>query len=155
VRLANLAQTVNVLQSLILTNGRQMLLTPTYHVFDMFKVHQDARRLNVNFTSPEYRNGEAKIAALNISASVDADGIVHISFVNVDPNNKISFRAAIPGVKWTTAKGQILSSAKLTDINSFDKPDAVKIQPFTGAKKDGNDLLVELPAKSIVVVELR
>jgi alpha-N-arabinofuranosidase len=102
-----------------------------------------------------YKNGDASVPALNISASQDSTGAVHISFVNIDPNNKISFRAAMPGVKWTTVKGQILTSAKLTDINSFDKPEAVKIQPFTTAKKEGNDLVVELPAKSVVVLELK
>lgn len=155
VRLANLAQTVNVLQALVLTQGRQMLLTPTYHVFDLFKVHHDAKRLNVTFTSPQYSNGDLKIPALNISASLDTTGAVHISFVNIDPTNKIIFRAAIPGVKWTSVKGQILTSAKLTDINNFDKPEAVKIMPFTTAKKEGNDLVVELPAKSVVVLELK
>jgi len=132
-----------------------MLLTPTYHVFDLFKVHHDAKRLNVAFTSPLYKNGDAKIQALNISASIDSAGVVHISFVNIDPSNKISFRAALPGVKWTNVTGQILTSSKLTDVNSFDKPEAVKIMPFTGAKKEGNDLVVELPAKSVVVLELK
>ncbi len=155
VRLANLAQTVNVLQALVLTQGRQFLLTPTYHVFDLFKVHHDAKRLNVAFTSPMYKNGDAKIQALNISASIDSAGVVHISFVNIDPNNKISFRAAMPGVKWTNVTGQILTSAKLTDVNSFDKPENLKIQSFASAKKEGNDLVLDLPAKSVVVLELK
>jgi len=109
----------------------------------------------VAFSSPQYKNGEAKLPALNVSASQDSTGAVHISFVNIDPNNKISFRAALPGVKWTTVSGQILTSAKLTDVNSFDKPENLKIQSFANAKKEGNELVVELPAKSVVVLELK
>ena len=69
VRGANLAQSINVLQSLILTKGRQMVLTPTYHVFDLYKVHQDAKYLSVQFTSPYYSLGDQKISSLNASAS--------------------------------------------------------------------------------------
>jgi len=155
VRMANLAQTVNVLQAIVLTKGNQLLLTPTYHVFDLYKVHHDAKKLNVNFSSPDFKNGDLKIPALNISASVDSTGATHISIVNLDPQKSISIRGAVPGVKWNTVTGQILTSANLTDINSFEKPNAIVITPFNAAKKNGNDLQVDIPAKSIVVLELK
>jgi alpha-N-arabinofuranosidase len=155
VKMANLAQTINVLQAIVLTKGSQLLLTPTYHVFDMYKVHQDAKKLNVNFSSPDFKNGEAKIPALNISASVDSTGATHITFVNLDPQKTISIRGAVPGVKWTTVTGQLLTSPNLTDVNTFEKPNTVTIATFSGAKKNGNDLLVDLPAKSIVTLELK
>ncbi|MBS1653358.1 MAG: alpha-N-arabinofuranosidase [Bacteroidetes bacterium] len=155
VRMANLAQTVNVLQSLVLTKGNQMLLTPTYYVFDLYKVHQDAKWLPVNFNSPDYVMGDQKVPAVNISASQDSTGAVHISLVNLDANKKINLRTNLVGIKWTSVQGQVLTSAKLTDINTFENPYKVHIEKFTGAKKMGDDLVVDLPAKSIVVLELR
>ncbi|TMI75788.1 MAG: alpha-N-arabinofuranosidase [Bacteroidetes bacterium] len=156
VRMANLAQTINVLQALVLTRGNQMLLTPTYHVFDLYKVHQDAKWLPVNFNSPDYVIEDRKIPAVNISASQDtATGAVHISFVNLDPNKKISFRSNLIGIKWQTVTGQILTSKKLTDVNSFENPNNVRITPFTGARKEGNELIVDLPPQSVVVLELK
>jgi len=155
VRMANLAQTINVLQSIILTKGDKILLTPTYFVFDLYKVHMDAKKLDINFKSPDYYSEDKKIPALNISASQDSAGVTHISLVNLDPNKKITLQTALVGINWKTVQGQILTSAKLTDINTFENPNAIKIVPFTGAKKSGDQLLVELPAKSIVVLELK
>ncbi|WP_462250833.1 alpha-N-arabinofuranosidase [Ferruginibacter sp.] len=155
VRMANLAQTVNVLQAIILTKGDKILLTPTYHVFDMYKVHMDAKKLNINFKSPEYINGDRKIPALNISASQDSTGALHITLVNIDPSKAIALRTVLPGVKFTTVTGQIITSKKFTDINTFENPGNVKITSFSGAKKSGEELVVNLPAQSIVMLELK
>lgn len=155
VRMANLAQTINVLQALILTRGTQMLLTPTYHIFDMYKVHQDARLLPVNFHSPDYMIDGKKLPAVNVSASLDAAGLVHISLVNIDPGKKTTVRVAIPGIRWKSVKGTILTAKKLTDVNSFEEPGKVVITPFSGAAKDGDQLVVELPTQSVVVLELK
>jgi alpha-N-arabinofuranosidase len=154
VRMANLAQTVNVLQSIVLTRGRDMLLTPTYYVFDLFKVHQDAKLIPLKFESPDYVSGTDKIPALNASASKDSTGAINISLVNLDPNKNISLKLSVDG-SWTNVTGQILTSSKVTDINTFEKPNTVKEQPFNGAKKEGNNLSVQLPAKSIVVLRLK
>jgi len=153
--MANLAQTINVLQALILTRGSQLLLTPTYHIFNMYKVHQDAKLLPVNFQSPDYTIEDQKIPAVNLSASIDSTGAVHISLVNLNPNRKISLRASLPGVSWKAVSGQILTSAKLTDINNFENPGKIKLVSFGGAKKEGDQLLVELPAQSVVMLELK
>jgi alpha-N-arabinofuranosidase len=155
VRMANLAQTVNVLQALILTKGNQMLLTPTYHVFDMFKVHHDAKLLKVNFSSPDYSVGDQKIAAVNVSASRDSTGKVHISFVNMDANQAITVRVALPDINWKTVSGEVLTSAKFTDINTFEKPSFIKPAVYNDAKKEGTELVVKLPKLSVVTVELK
>jgi len=155
VRLANLAQTVNVLQALVLTRGSQMLLTPTYYVFDLYKVHQEAKLLPIQITSPDYTMGTDKISAVNASASIDSTKAIHVSFVNLDPNNKITVRTTLNGLTWKTVDGQILTSPKFTDVNTFEKNDLVKTAKFSGAKKEGNELVVELPSKSIVVLELK
>jgi alpha-N-arabinofuranosidase len=154
VKMANLAQTVNVLQSLILTDKDKMLLTPTYHIFDLYKVHQDAKYLPVKLDVPDYEFEGKKIPAVNLSASQDAAGKIHISLVNLDPHNAISISTALEGLQWSKVTGQVLTSANLTDVNTFQNPDKVHIVSFSGAKKVGDKLVVDLPAKSVVTVEL-
>jgi alpha-N-arabinofuranosidase len=155
VRMAALAQTVNVLQALILTDKDKMLLTPTYHVFDLYKVHQDAHSLAIRIKSPDYAYRGAKIPAVNASASRDSAGVVHISFVNLDPAKKITIHASLPGITYTTIQGQVLTSSKFNDINTFDEPEKIKPADFTAAKKEAGGLTVELPAMSVVVLELK
>jgi len=155
VRMANLAQSVNVLQAVILTKGRQILLTPTYHVFDLYKVHQDAKYLPVQLSTPDYNMDDQKIPAVNVSASQDSTGAVHISFVNLNPNNTIPVRLSLNGVTWNGVTGQIITSSKVNDINTFEKPNVIQSARFTGARKQGDQLVVELPSKSVVVLELK
>jgi alpha-L-arabinofuranosidase len=155
VRVANLAQSINVLQALVLTQGNKMLLTPTYHVFDLYKVHQDAKLLPVFFKSPEYTSNNQSIPALNVSASRDSAGAVHLTLVNLDPAKDYTFRTSLSEVTWKTVTGQVLTSAKFTDINTFDKPDFVKPALFKGAKKEGEELVVTIPKLSIVALELK
>ncbi|MCC3158564.1 alpha-N-arabinofuranosidase [Hymenobacter sp. 15J16-1T3B] len=154
VRGANLAQAVNVLQALILTDKEKMLLTPTYHVFDLYQVHQDAEWLPLQFQSPDYAFGSEKIPALNASASRDKTGAVHLSLVNLDPGNALTLEAALPGVTWKTVTGRVLTAPKVNDYNSFDQPAVVQPAAFKGAQKRGDKLRVTLPPKSVVVLQL-
>jgi alpha-N-arabinofuranosidase len=154
VKMAALAQTVNVLQSLILTDKDKMILTPTYHVFDLYKVHQDAKYLPLKLHSPEYELNGKKMTAVNASASQDANGKIHISFVNLDPNNTITLTTALKDIKWTTVSGRILTSPNITDVNTFSQPNKLHIENFTNTKKEGDNLMVTLPSKSIVVLEI-
>lgn len=155
VRMAELAQTVNVLQALILTDKEKMLLTPTYYVFDLYKVHHDAQYLPVKLNSPDYTSGNEKIPAVNVSASQDSTGAIHISLVNLNPSQKISISTSFEQAKWKTVSGEVLTSAKVTDINTFEQPNKVHIEKFSGAKKQGDNLVVELPPASIVMLELK
>ncbi|WP_207495885.1 alpha-N-arabinofuranosidase [Aridibaculum aurantiacum] len=155
VRMANLAQTVNVLQAVILTKGRQMLLTPTYHVFDLYTVHHDAKYLPVQLKSPDYTMEGKSIPAVNVSASQDSTGAVHISFVNLNPNQSTPVRLALNGITWNTVTGKMLTSGKVNDINTFEKPNNIQLTSFIGARKEGNDLVVDLPSKSVVVLRLK
>ncbi len=155
VRMANLAQTINVLQALILTDKEKMLLTPTYHVFDLFKVHQDAQLLSVKFSSPDYAVGNEKIPAINASASKDSAGTIHISFVNLYPGKSVVINTLLPEAgSGKTVSGQVLSAASYTDYNSFDQPGKVKPQLFTGFKQENGQLSVTLPPLSVVVLSL-
>lgn len=155
IKMANLAQTVNVLQSLALTKGKQMVLTPTYYVFDLYQVHQDATLLPIKLISPDYIMGDQKIPAVNASASRDSTGAIHISFVNLDPSKTITVRTSFSGADWDHINGQVLTSAHFNDYNSFENPDKVTAKPFSDAKKEGDELVVNLPPLSVVVLELR
>ena len=155
VRMANLAQAVNVLQSLILTRGTAMVLTPTYYVFDLYKVHQDARRLPIVLNSPDYTFQGQTIPAVNASASQDKDGLVHISLVNLDPSRAVTVSADVQDLHKGAVSGRVLTSEHFTDINTFEQPDKVKPGTFAGAQLSGGSLSVTLPPSSVVVLELK
>ena len=155
IKMAELAQTVNVLQALILTEKEKMLLTPTYHIFDLYKVHHDAQLLPMKISTPDYVMGKEKIPAVNASASRDSTGAIHISLVNLDPNRKITVNSTLNGVSWKNVTGRILTSGSITDINTFENLNKIHIENFAGAARQGNNLRVELPAKSVVVLELK
>ncbi|MGI4752084.1 MAG: alpha-N-arabinofuranosidase [Janthinobacterium lividum] len=154
VKMANLAQTVNVLQSLVLTQKEKMILTPTYHVFDLYQVHQDATLLPISIQSPDYVIDDVKVPAVNASASRDSSGVVHISFVNLS-TKKTTINTTLQDVNWKTVQGQVVTSPKFTDYNSFDQPNKIKPAVFNGAKKQGSQLVAELPALSVVVLTLK
>jgi alpha-N-arabinofuranosidase len=150
VRMANLAQTVNVLQALILTEKDKMLLTPTYHVFDLFAVHHDATLLPVNLKSPEYTFEGESIPAVNVSASVDSTGRRHVTLVNLDPKKKITVTLPMNG----KVTGKVITSASYADVNTFEQPDKIKVGAFKDFRMEKNKLEVTLPSKSIVMLEI-
>lgn len=154
IQMANIAQAVNVLQALILTEGEKMLLTPTYHVFDLYKVHQEATYLPIDLVSEDYEQNGRKIAALNVSASRSEDGTVNISIVNVHPDKAMALECELRGADLKNISGQILTSAKLNDHNTFDQPDKIKPVSFDKARIRNNRLTVEIPAKSVVVLRM-
>jgi alpha-N-arabinofuranosidase len=143
-----------VLQALILTEGDKMVLTPTYHVFDMYKVHQDATFLPVELKSDNYTLGETSFAAVNASASRDAQGRVHLSLANLDAKAEVSLKASIAGEKFSKVSGQVLTAATMDAENTFDSPNQVRSVEFGGASLSGSDLTAKLPPRSVVVLTL-
>ena len=155
VRMANLAQAINVLQSVILTDGAKMILTPTYHVMEMYNVHQDAKLLPVSVQTNDYTFGGEKLPAVSCSASKDSLGLTHISLVNIDSKNPQTVTLNVEGAKYSSLKGRVLTAAKLQDYNSFEKPETIKPQTFNGATLKGNTLSVKMPPFTVVVLELK
>lgn len=155
VRMANLAQCINVLQAVILTKEEKMILTPTYHVMEMYSVHQDALMLPVTVNSADYLFGEKKLTAINASASKDKNGVTHISLVNIDPNKEQTVTISITGAAYTSVSGRVLKAARIQEHNSFDDPERVKPVAYTEAKLSGDTLAVKLPPASVVVLELK
>jgi len=155
VRMANLAQTINVLQAVLLTNEEKMILTPTYHVMEMYNVHQDAKLLPITIKTKDYTLGNKKLPAVSCSASKDSLGATHISLVNIDAKNGQDITLNLKGGKYTGVTGRILASGKVEDHNTFENPDKVKPATFNGAVLKGTTLTVKLPACSVVVLELK
>ena len=155
VRMANLAQTVNVLQAVILTDKEKMILTPTYHVMEMYKVHQDAQLMNVSFDNKSYtRNGES-LPAISISASKDSSGIMHISAVNIDAQKEQHVKIKVAGMKISQVSGRILKSPRLQDHNTFESPDKVKPVSFTEFTVKDENIEIVIPPFSVIVLEVK
>jgi alpha-L-arabinofuranosidase len=155
VRMANIAQCINVLQAVILTNEEKIVLTPTYHVMEMYNVHQDALMLPLEVTSNDYALADKKLKAISASASRNKNGVVHISIVNIDAKNSQDVSIDITGIAAKSVTGRILRSEKLQDYNSFNNPDNVKPAPFNSATISGSTLTLKMPAFSVVVLELK
>ncbi len=159
VRMANIAQIANVLQSMILTdtNGKgHMVLTPTYHVFRMYQPFQDATYLplDVKCDSMKVRDNRT-IPMVSASAAKTKDGNMVISLANVslDKAQNIDIDIENAGIK--NINGEILTSKNIGDYNDFNNPDVVKPVPFKDVKVKKNTLKVKIPAKSIVVLNIK
>jgi alpha-L-arabinofuranosidase len=152
VKMANLAQTINVLQAVILTDEERMILTPTYHVMEMYNVHQDATLLPIRLQSPDYTLEQEKLPAVSASASVNANGLVHISLVNIDARNTQEITIDLTGNKYNTINGRILTSSRLQDFNSFSQPEKIQPRNFNDARLRDNRITVIIPPHSVVVL---
>ena len=150
VRGANLAQIVNVLQAVILTNEEKMILTPTYHVMKMYNVHQDALLVPINIESPMYEYQGKKLTAVSASASKDASGALNISLTNIDFTKPNEVTINLRGESFNKITGQILASAKINDFNSFEQPNKITIKDFSAAKLENGTLKLTIPAYSVV-----
>jgi alpha-N-arabinofuranosidase len=155
VRMANLAQTINVLQAVILTKEEKMILTPTYHVMEMYNVHQDAKQVPLTLTCNDYTFGNEKLPAVSASASKDSTGKLHISLVNIDAKATQEISVDIEGGNYKTVSGRILTADKLQDHNTFETPAKIKPTTFQGATLNGKTLNVKLPPFSVVVLALK
>ncbi len=152
VRMANIAQMVNVLQAMILTKGDKMVLTPTYYVFDLYKVHQNAMWIPTKVKSSEYTFEGKNLPAINCSASLDSTGKMHISLCNIDPDKVEKVSCDLVKFKADEVKGEILTSSKMNADNTFENPNEVKPESFSDFKLADNKVDVNMPPMSVVVL---
>ena len=156
ITMANIAQAVNVLQSMILTDGPRMILTPTYHVFNLFKVHQNATWLPISIDGNTYTTvADGRVPTIAATASMK-DGKTHVALINTDL--KKSQTVNLQGVKGKVLSAQVLTAKDVHTTNTFDKPHEVEPKAFTNYKtsKHSNaksQLAVTLPPCSIVTLE--
>lgn len=155
VKMANLAQIVNVLQAVILTKEEKLVLTPTYHVMEMYNVHQDAIMLPLEVKTSNYSFGGETLPAVWASASRDKKGLTHISLVNVDAHKAQDISIDVKGAAYKSVTGRILQSEKLQNYNSFENPNKITPKNFTGASLSSATLRVKVPPFSVVVLELK
>ena len=156
VRGANIAQMVNVLQAMILTRGDAMILTPTYHVFEFYTVHHDALLLPLRLVeAARYGSGADSLPAVSASASRDARGVMHLTMSNIDPGAPRTVVVDVRGTRASVATGRMLAARAMNSYNTFEQPDAIRPVPFTDARMADGRLTVTLPARSVVVLELR
>jgi alpha-L-arabinofuranosidase len=154
VKMTNIAQTINVLQAVILTEGSKMVLTPTYHVFNMYKVHQDAELLDMYLQETEYVYGKEKVPQVSASCSVDGEGRINVSLCNLNPKEDVFIKCELRGDNKTKVEGTVLMADRMNALNDFRNLDAVKPKIFEGAVIKDNMLEVNLPRMSVTVLTL-
>ena len=149
VRMANIAQMVNVLQAMVLTDGPSMVLTPTYHAFDLYRPFRSATPLRATLTTPRFRIADVELPSVDVSAARTADGQVVLALVNLDPKQPARLAT---GLK-RAAHGRLLTAPAIDAHNTVAQPRAVVPVPFDALPgKDG--LTLTLPPASIAVVTL-
>lgn len=153
IKMANLAQIVNVLQSVILTQDDKMVLTPTYHVFEMYKSHQDALHIPLSVISDNKEIRGRNIDMVNASASRKGNSL-YLTLANIDLETEQNVTITIPDTKFSKVNGRILTASNITDHNTFDNPGLIQPKKFDDVKITSNKLNVKLPAKSIIAIEI-
>ncbi len=154
VKMSNIAQTINVLQSVILTKDDEMVLTPTYYVFKMYSVHQDATMIPASLKTGDYTMDGNSVPTVNASASTK-DGVVSITICNLNPNNSENIKISVPESEFASASGQIITAEHMNDFNDFGKRESVHLMEFDVAKPKDGKLVFELPSKSVVLIQLK
>ena len=153
VRMANIAQMVNVLQAMILTEGPAMRLTPTYHVFRMYVPFQDAQALPLSMSAGEVTVAGIPLPRADALAAVDRDGRTWIAVTNLDPVTSLDVDLRLAGGRLRAATGEVLTAASVDAVNTIAKPDAVSPRPLHGVAREGG-VRVELPPMSVSVLRL-
>ena len=139
---------------MILTKGEQMVMTPTYHLFDMYKVHHDATFLPVDAPSSEYTFGDQSMPALSLSASRDRNNKVHVSIVNAHARDSFELTCDLQDLDVDAATGRILTSETLDAHNTFDAPKNLQPITFDGAAVVEGQLKVHVPPRAVIVLQL-
>jgi alpha-N-arabinofuranosidase len=153
VRMANIAQMINVLQAMILTDKEKMVVTPTYYVFKMYVPFQDATFVPVDFDPGTVHRDGITIPRLDAIAAKDASGKLWIEITNLDPEKPVEIDAEIAGMMVKSAKGETLSAPAVDSVNTFAAPGAVVPKPISASMKGGK-LSLTVEPKSVTVISL-
>lgn len=154
VRIANLAQVVNVLQAVALTepDGGRLVLTPTWNVFALYAAHQEAKRLPVKIDGAELSHGELKFPQVSATASLATDGAVNVTLCNTDPANAVTVELTLSGQSSGKLKAQVVASTDLTACNTFEQPRAVTTRALDGVTIEGDRITATLPPGSVAAL---
>ncbi len=153
VKMANIAQTVNVLQSVILTDGEEMVLTPTYHIFKMFKDHSENTLLG-SYLTTDYIEEEKKTPVLTESASVDENGAIVSTITNASLDNWEEIKCQIADSSVTSVEAEILTGS-VSAHNTFDNKEVVKAEKFTDFTLTNDGFIAKIPPCSVVKFKIK
>jgi alpha-L-arabinofuranosidase len=153
VRAANIAQMINVLQAMIITDNEKMVLTPTYYVHKMYVPFQDATFVPVTYDAGQYTHGDVVLPRVDAIAAKDSNGKLWIEITNLDPNQPVEIEASLAGIAAKSAAGETLTAPKVDSVNSFDAPNTVVPKPIS-AKVQGGKLALKLERKSVTVISV-
>jgi alpha-N-arabinofuranosidase len=153
VRMANIAQMINVLQAMILTDKEKMVLTPTYYAYKMYVPFQDATFVPVTFNAGAYTQGEIALPRVDAIAAKDSAGRLWVEITNVDPNQPVEIEVSLIGITPKSAAGETLTAPKVDSVNSFEAPNTVVPKPIS-AKVQGGKLALKLEPKSVTVISV-
>ena len=153
VRGANIAQMINVLQAMIMTNKEKMVLTPTYYVFKMYVPFQDATFVPVTFDAGWYTHGDVAMPRVDAIAAKDKNGQLWLAITNIDPNQPVEIETSLAGITAKSAVGEILTAPKVDSVNTFEAPNTVVPKPISAKIQDGK-LALTLAPKSVTVVSV-
>jgi alpha-N-arabinofuranosidase len=140
---------------MVLTEGDKMLLTPTYHVFEMYVPHHDATCLPCHIDTGTLGEGDTEVPAISASASRAEDGSVYVTMTNLDANKAAQVSIALHGIEVSSLEARLLGGDALNSHNTFDQPDLVQPVDFDGAVLTRNGLDVEMPPRSVVAIAVR
>lgn len=153
VRMSNIAQMVNVIQSMILTEGERMVLTPTYYVYKMYVPFQDAQLIPLKLDAGEYKVGDISLPQVDGIAARAKDGRIWLALTNLDPNREATITLKGDNLKVVSAVGEVLTAPQVDSVNTFEETKAVTPKPYSIRSVDGR-LNIRLPSKSLTVVQI-
>jgi alpha-N-arabinofuranosidase len=153
VRMANIAQMINVLQSMIITDKEKMVRTPTYYVYQLYLPFQDSTYIPVSFDAGSYAHDNITLPRLDAMAAKDKSGRLWIALTNVDPDQPLAVELNLPGLNARSVTGQTLTAPKVDSVNTFDAPNAVAPKPISGKAVNGK-LALQLEPKSVTVISV-
>jgi alpha-N-arabinofuranosidase len=140
---------------MFLTRGERMIVTPTYHVFDLYQVHQSGSLLPVEVAGPNYSLENITLPMISASASRDGKGVIHMSLVNLDPNRPVRIATKIVGANARSVSGRILTADAMDARPDFEDPDRVAPAPLRAIKVNAGAIDVTVAPKSVVMLEIR
>jgi alpha-N-arabinofuranosidase len=155
VHMANIAQMVNVLQAMILTDGPRMAVTPTYHAFMLYQPFQGAQAVPVRVVSPELQSGGSRLPAIDVTAARDPAGVLYVAIINIDPRDDAQVDLELLGFTGRRIEGRILTARRMDSRNSLDGRQEVAPASFNGARWQSGRLRVNMPSKAIVRLTLK
>ena len=153
VRGANIAQMINVLQAMIMTDKEKMVLTPTYYVFKLYVPFQDSTFVPVTFDAGTYTHGDITLPRIDAIAAKDTGGKLWLAITNLDPNQLAEIEASLAGVTAKVAAGETLTAPKVDSINTFDAPNTVVPKPISAKVQEGK-LILKVEPKSVTVISV-